>query len=539
MHLRDRGLTIVFNGELYNYRELRLELEQDGLRFVTQGDTEVLLHRFQRYGLDMLPRLRGMYAFAIWDQQAKTLTLARDPFGIKPLYYCTAEGVIFFASQVKSLQPMLTSDTPDPAGRAGFFLWGSVPEPYTLFKDIRSIPAGCAVVLSAGAPPRVHQAASVGQLLSKAALLPIPDNAAERQAILRDALLDSLQAHMTADVPVALFLSAGLDSATMAALLSETMRPTAVTLGFRGGDVEDETGQAAEIAAWYGLEHRQRHFGAEDFAGMYDALLHAMDQPTIDGINTFMISRMARDCGYKVALSGVGGDELFAGYPSFQQVPRIVSNFQWASSIPLLGRAARRLSAPLLGRVTSPKFAGLLEYGGTTQGAYLLRRGLFMPWELKTIMDPAMARDGLEELDDAPLAGLEIPELADGSVDRLGVHILEMSMYMRHQLLRDADWAGMANSVEVRVPLADWKLLTTLAPFLARGCFSKQDMAATPRRPLPDHIRNRPKTGFAVPVRDWISGGIAGPRPQRGLRSWALHLARVFSHEAQPSTIGI
>ncbi|MEZ2345685.1 asparagine synthase (glutamine-hydrolyzing) [Terriglobus sp. RCC_193] len=530
MHYPDGSLSIVFNGEIYNFRELRSQLQFYGHRFQTEGDTEVLLHMYQRYGLDMLPRLRGMYAFAIWDKNAQILILARDPLGIKPLYYSMIDGKFYFASQVKALKPLLDTYTPDAAGRAAFLLWGSVPEPYTLYREIRCLPAGAAMIVEPGCEPRLIQGETVGDVFAAAAAQEVTQDHAERQHVLREALFDSVYAHMTSDVPVALFLSAGLDSATIAGLLSERTgeAPLAMTLGFTDGNAEDETKLAREIADFYGLAHKEKTYGAEQFAQMYESFVTAMDQPTIDGLNVFMISRMAKDFGYKVALSGIGGDELFAGYPSFQQVPAIKRRFQWANGIPGLGQTFRWLSDPLLRHMTSPKYAGLLEYGAKIQGSYLLRRGLFMPWELKHVMNPDTARDGLRELKEKGLVGLRLPNMASGDVDKLYVHILEMTMYMRNQLLRDADWAGMANSVEIRVPFADWKLLKILAPYIVHGGFTKQDMIATPDRHLPAHILNRPKTGFAPPVREWLSVGFPGEKPKRGLRGWALHLEKAF-----------
>ncbi|SDF32837.1 asparagine synthase (glutamine-hydrolyzing) [Terriglobus roseus] len=532
MHLQGGSLTIVFNGEIYNFRELRSQLEFYGHRFLTESDTEVLLHMYQQYGLDMLPMLRGMYAFAIWDRDSRTLVLARDPLGIKPMYYSVVDGKFCFASQVKSLTPLLDTYTPDPAGQAAFLLWGSVPEPYTLYREIRCMPAGSAMIVEPGCEPRIMQGETVSDVFAAAAEQEVTQDWSERQHILREALMDSVYAHMIADVPVALFLSAGLDSATIAGLLSERKEgsPETMTLGFTGGNIVNETKLASEIADFYGLGHKERYFGAREFAQMYEAFVEAMDQPTIDGMNVFMISRMAKDFGYKVAISGIGGDELFAGYPSFRQVPSMKRTFQWANGIPGIGQTFRWLSAPLLRRITSPKYAGLLEYGANIQGSYLLRRGLFMPWELKEVMDPDMARDGLRELEKTGLIGLRLPtSMQSDDVDKMHVHILEMTMYMRNQLLRDADWAGMANSVEIRVPFADWKLLKILAPYIVHGGFTKQDMVATPTRHLPPHILNRPKTGFAAPVRDWLSAGFPGEKPKRGLRGWALHLQKAFA----------
>lgn len=535
MHAPDGSASIVFNGEIYNFRALRAMLQGDGFVFRTTGDTEVLLHLYAKFGDGMVDHLRGMYAFALWDERRQRLLLARDTLGIKPMYYSMANGTLHFASQVKTLAPLLPQQTPCAAGRAGFFLLGSVPEPYTIYEEIRALPAGFRLVVESGREPKLLPGRSVAEILASGAALPAsaPE---ERAELLHRALIETVAAHMESDVPVALFLSAGLDSTTLAALASELpeVRLKALTLAFTttAGTVGDETPLAREVADRYGIPFYQESVGPEDFAADYGRLLESMDQPTIDGINIYFVSRMAQRAGYKVALSGLGGDELFAGYPSFRQVPRMTKLFGWAGRMPVAGRGFRWVSAGVMRRFTSPKYAGLLEYGHSPAAAYLLRRGLYMPWELPSVMDPEMAAAGLRELDPVLRMSTAIRPLSGGAnTARLEVSALEMTMYMRNQLLRDADWAGMANSVEVRVPLVDAELLRQLSPLLTHGTPpTKQDMAATPVRPLPASILNRPKTGFGVPVREWLSAGIAGEvKPERGLRGWARHLAGVFA----------
>lgn len=535
MVAQDGQLHIIFNGEIYNFVALRHALQAKGHVFRTTGDTEVLLHLYQEYGDEMLGHLRGMYAFAIWDDRAKRLFMARDPLGIKPLYYCTVDGVLYFSSQVRTLQGLLTTETPDPMGQVGFLLWGSVPEPHTFFREIKSIPAGHRLLCERGAAPRLVAGETITDVLVKAASGPAPP-AAERTERLRSALKDTVGAHMVSDVPVALFLSAGLDSSTIAFLASEIpgQNLKALCLGFDmlKGTPADETVLAEQIAEICGIPFYEDLIGKDDFQGEYDRLFSGMDQPTIDGINVYFVGRMARRAGYKVALSGVGGDELFGGYPSFHQVPRIQRLFGWARALPPLGRGIRWVSAKALQSRTSPKYAGLFEYGHSFGGAYLLRRGLFMPWELSEILDPAFAAQGWNELQQLeqfetllrPLDGLDNKE-------RLSVTVLEMSAYMRNQLLRDCDWAGMVNSVEIRTPLVDIELVRQLAPLLVHGNPpSKRDMASTPARPLPAAILNRPKTGFSVPVREWLAAGAPySERQERGLRGWAKHIFHKFA----------
>ncbi len=537
-------LRIVFNGEVYNFRELREELESTGHRLRSTGDTEVLLALYREYGPAMVKRLRGMFAFAIYDPKRHEVFLARDPMGIKPLYVATVRGTIHFASQVKALTRVAGVDlSPDPAGTVSFYLWGSVSEPYTMYKGIRALPAGCTMLLRRDGVRQVERYADPVTVLSEALREPTKVlTAARRDEILHDALRDTVRNHMISDVPVALFLSAGLDSASLLGLMSEIDegRTRSLTLGFdvTRGSSADETELAKRLAAHYGANHESVYVGQNDFADERERLLDAMDQPTIDGINTYFISRMSHQAGYKVAISGVGGDELFAGYPSFRDIPRIVRGLSPFTGIPGIGKAWRLVSGSVLKSMTSPKYAGLLEYGGSYGGAYLLRRGLYMPWELRELMDPELAAEGLKELHPI-LTMQQMLQPFNGNstaiADRLRVSALELSLYMRQQLLRDSDWAGMAHSVEIRVPLVDYALLTTLAPLLASDAApGKKQMAEAASKSLPAAIMNRPKSGFHVPVREWLMSDTAGTSTfkERGLRGWAKLVAERYQKPA-------
>ena len=531
MHSADGRLAVTFNGEIYNYRALRTRLEADGARFASESDTEVLLHLYARHGAGLVDHLRGMYAFALWDAERGGLLLARDPYGIKPLYVADDGRAFRAASQVKALLAGGGIDTePEPAGHAGFFLWGSVPEPYTLYRGIRALPAGHTLWVDAGGPRAAVPFASVPDAFrsgTRTAPDGVPGGAlGAAPGSLREALLDSVRAHLVADVPVGVFLSAGRDSSALAALAAETGGTLkTVTLGFEEfrGTPDDEVPLAEAVARHVGADHQTVWTTARDFADARADLLAAMDQPTLDGVNTYFVSRAAAQTGLKVALSGVGGDELFGGYPSFREVPRLVRAMR---PVPAgLGRAARVATAPLLRRVTSPKAAGLAEYGGTWGGAYLLRRALFMPYELPAVLGRDMARAGLAAL--RPLDALNAAAARQGS-DHARVAAMESVQYMRNQLLRDTDWASMAHSLEIRTPLVDWALLGALAPDVACAPerVSKAALAATPRPALPDAVLSRPKTGFSIPVREWLAGEA---HAERGLRGWTRTVYDAFT----------
>lgn len=520
----DGNYRIVFNGEIYNHRELRRELEGKGYRFRSTSDTEVLLALYVDRGEEMVKALRGMFAFALWDEKRRTLFLARDPFGIKPLYFADDGTTFRFASQVKPLASVISSP-PDPAGHAGFFLLGSVPEPHTLYRNIRALPAGCALRLTEAGSCQLAYC-DVSDVLREVDRVPGTLDREVALSRIHEALRDSVRAHLVADVPIGVFLSAGLDSTAIATLVAEVGEAElrTVTLGFeefRDTD-NDETGLAREVAQLLGAYHSEYRVSRQDFFDDKEKLLAAMDQPSIDGVNSYFVSKAAAAVGLKVALSGLGGDELFGSYSSFRDVPRMVRVLGPLACVPGLGRLFRVVSHRLLGRFTSPKYAGLLEYGSDYGGAYLLRRGLFMPWELPELLGPDMAREGWSEL----ALRLRLSDTVSGIRNpQLKVTALETAWYMRNQLLRDADWAGMAHSIEIRVPLVDLALYRTLAPLLGSlAGVSKRDVLRRCVETLPAKILDRPKTGFSIPVRRWLSEDAVQSSDTRGLRGWARNL---------------
>lgn len=526
MATEDGLLRITYNGEIYNYKALRRKLESRGYRFRSNSDTEVLLHLYREYGQAMMEHLRGMYAFALWDKKKSGLFLGRDPFGIKPLYYADDGYTIRVASQVKTFLAAGCSNTePEPAGHVGFFLWGYVPEPFTLYKGIRALPAGKTLWVAQGdTHPRLKMFCDVAQEIAR----PLGTNSSmtreEVAGALGEALQDSVRHHIVSDVPVGVFLSAGLDSNSIAALAAGcSQKPLRTfTLGFEEyrGTQNDESPLAEMAARKLCTVHETGWVHGKDFAQDMGKIFTAMDQPTIDGINTYFVSKAAAESGLKVALSGLGGDELLGGYPSFQHIPKMM---KVATPFHAIGRGVRIISAPVIKRFTSPKYAGVFEYGGSMGGAYLLRRGLYMPWELPDILGPDMVREGWEQL--APVARIN-ETLPEGAATFSAISALESTWYMRNMLLRDSDWAGMAHSLEIRVPLVDLLLTRALLPLMReyhrpdKQLMAKTAWAGAP----PETIINRPKTGFSVPVRQWLMVG--GHTGERGHRAWARAVYR-------------
>ncbi|HEX3944644.1 MAG TPA: asparagine synthase (glutamine-hydrolyzing), partial [Rhizomicrobium sp.] len=367
MESADGNFVVTFNGEIYNYPALRAELEAEGARFRTTSDTEALLHLYARHGAAMVHRLRGMFAFAIWDETKRGVFLARDPYGIKPLYTANDGWTFRFASQVKALiAGGGVSGDPEPAGIVGFHLFGSVPEPFTLYREIRALPAGHTQWVDACGPREPIQFASLAAVLAAGADNPV--SAAELPERVRAGVLGSVRAHLLADVEVGVFLSGGVDSGALLGLLCDAGQREvhAITLAFEEfhGTHEDEAPIAARVAKHYGADHIVQYVSEKEFRQDLPAILEAMDQPSIDGVNTWFVAKAAKQAGLKVALSGLGGDELLAGYPSFAEVPRWRRRYGPFAMVPGLGRLARAFicrSAPGLAR-SRPKVLGLLQY---------------------------------------------------------------------------------------------------------------------------------------------------------------------------------
>jgi asparagine synthase (glutamine-hydrolysing) len=530
--MRRGELVIVFNGEIYNYRELRAELRD--AEFTSQSDTEVLLRLYERDGAAMLGKLRGMFALALWDGARKRMLLARDPYGIKPLYYADDGGTLRVASQVRALIATGQVSTQfDPAGAVGFFLRGTVPEPFTMYRAIRSLPAGSyAYVDEHGVVEK--QYFSIAATLREAVETARDFSEEQRRELVHDAVLESVKHHMVADVPVGAFLSAGIDSTAVVAMARESGASDLQTLTLRfeeyKGRVNDEAPLASLVATHYGVRHDVRELSLETFKRELPKIFDAMDQPSVDGLNSYFISKAAHEHGLKVAMSGTGGDELFGGYTSFRDIPRWMPITSRLAKIPRLGDAVHRVNAALAkrSRHVSPKMGEIVRYGASWAGAYLVKRGRFLAEELPEVLPPEIAKEGLERLDVLQL--IEQAVTPDPGNDYARVAALESSLYLRNQLLRDMDWASMAHSLEVRVPLVDAHLLRKLAPALVtRKERGKQLLACAPKPPLPEAVRNRRKTGFTLPINEWLK---EEGRVEFGKRSWARKVYEVmFSRE--------
>lgn len=506
MESEDGNHVIVFNGEIYNFAELRTCLEGKGEVFRTTGDTEVLLKLYQRYGEQMLPKLRGMFAIAIWEKNTNSVMLARDPYGIKPLYVSSTARGCFFASQVKALLASgHVSDQPNPQGQLSFWLLGCVLEPHTWFSDIRAVPAGsvCRVFADGSCSvPKMYWDINCSWR-GAARSVSTFDEVVE---LVTAAVSSSVKHHLVSDVPIGVFLSGGVDSAALTGLLSELGGGsiTGITLSFdefRNLNY-DEAPLAKMVANHYGVRHHVRRVNFDEFKEDFPKIIAAMDQPSIDGINTWFASKAAAELGLKVVVSGIGGDELFGGYNSFRQVPNLVSIWNSISNVPGARWAANFVCSKAAKQFGKPKLSCLPSAADSLYGAYWLRRGLFTPGEVRQMLAASASQ---ETADPASIIEQITGRL---NFDRYaGVGQMETSVYLRNQLLRDADWASMAHSVELRCPLVDAFLLRDLQPVLRsfKKINGKKILGCAPSKSIPLDVITKRKTGFGTPLGSWIA----------------------------------
>jgi asparagine synthase (glutamine-hydrolysing) len=505
----DGRFTIVFNGEIYNHEELRCNLESEGVKFRTASDTEVLLYHFCIYGVSRLIELRGMFSFAIYDSAERTLHLARDPYGIKPLFYSNIKNGLIFASQVKSLlASKIIQMTRDPASKFAFHVLGSIPEPDTWFKEIKALPAGAYARFSMFSGKfeisKIEEVSNVWLKKSTSASFNF-----NLQNHIRECLLESVNYHSRADVPLGIFLSGGIDSGVIAGLLSESTNQsiTGVTIAYDEykGKIEDETLGADIIARHFGIKHHLKVVRKIDFINDLDAIFSSMDQPSVDGINTWYASKAAKEAGLKVVLSGIGGDELFFGYESFRTLPAAVKTVSLIKKMPSIEAIFLPTLALISDLKGNEKWKAVLKYCNTIQGAWFLKRCVSLPRGATELPLDSNELQILLAVDPVDWVNSQVGSLSDTS--RIALAQIESVTYLKNQLLRDSDWASMSHGIELRCPLVDIKLLTALSGHFEEISRSKPKslLANSLLNKLPASILKKKKTGFCIPIRSWVS----------------------------------
>ncbi|MGC1614580.1 MAG: asparagine synthase (glutamine-hydrolyzing) [Candidatus Acidiferrum sp.] len=530
-----RDVAVIYNGELYNYRELRERLTLLGHRFATQSDTEILVHAWEEWGEECLTDLRGMFAFALLDLRGRFATapllfLARDPLGIKPLYYAQTPEGFAFASEVRAL--LASGIVPKQLSQdalTSYLLFGSTSEPVTMVEGVFSLPPGHRMLLYVPERRRVPRARPWWDLqTSSAARDPRkPKDLDSAAGMLRPLLEDAVCAHLIADVPVGLFLSGGLDSGAIAALAARAQAGIrSFTLSFPGTSY-DESALARKVAERCGTQHTEVSLDGTAMLARIDEAVAGLDQPTMDGINTSLVSWAAREVGLKVALSGLGGDELFAGYASFANTALLQRLTRLAWFVP---RSLRRATAPLLASVlgtlmsrdAAGKAVAAWRDPDVLPHPYFYARALFPPGQLERLIEPrfrpsTVSADGVT-LEPTWLGWLDrIASEARKLEQVAGTGWLEMRSYMVSTLLRDTDSVSMARSLEVRVPLLDTPLVEFVSslPDAARHRAGTQKalLVKSLSGLLPEEILGQQKRTFTLPWEEWLRGPL---RPSVG-----------------------
>ncbi len=502
---------IAYNGEAYNFASLRAELEAGGATFKSHSDTEVLLRGYDAWGLDVLARLRGMYAFGLWDAERSRLLIARDRLGIKPVYLYRGDGFLLFASEVRALLATgLVPRTLDPTAVWQYLGYQSVPAPRSMVAGVEMLePASWMTVAGAG---EVQNGRYWNML--DAAAHPVDVSAAEARRRVGDTLRDAVSAHLVSDVPVGAFLSGGIDSSAVVALMREAgITPRTFSIGFTE-QAFDESAHAALVAKTFQTEHTHVPLSGDDLLAQLPAALQAMDQPTGDAVNTYVVSGAVRERGITVALSGLGGDELFGGYPSFARLTRIADLSRiWGGSPDLVrSLAAAALKAVGGSSVAVSKAAALVASDGQISSMFPLMRQLLSEPQRLALVAPALMAHIADRRDPYDRLLADSFAQAPGASTFARISFAEARTYMHDVLLRDTDQMSMAHALEVRVPLLDHVLvdLVTALPDQVK----QPNGDGTPKRLLveslggllPDSIVKRPKMGFALPFDAWMRG---------------------------------
>ncbi len=487
MSYEDDRYWISYNGELYNYPEIKTELTAAGYHFKTASDTEVILAAFAAWGSNAFRRFNGMFAFALWDNEEHTIYLVRDASGIKPLYFSVTKEGLVFASETRGFEPLPWLQEKNTNWPVYLLAYGHLPEPVTSLKEVRPLPKG--TFLRYNNKNRKWDIASFAFYNYRDEL----NDRKKARSLISDCLQKAVQCHLLSDAPIGVFLSGGLDSSIMSILAAKFHTSTLKTLSIVfEEDKYSEKKYQDMVIRQLKCPNRQQVLSENEFHENFPGIIKAMDLPGCDGINTWFISKYAKEAGLKAVLSGVGGDELFGGYPSFNRISAVNKLEKIPSALLRSGRYAgsKRL-----------KRLSYLSLGGA-KGTYLFLRGQFVPSTIARQLD-ASEKEVWNILGDQPEL-YPVGQLDPGNQ----ASWIEMNLYMQNQLLRDSDVMSMAHGIEIRVPFLDRefvKLVTAIDPRVKyAGTLPKQLLIDSFKNQLPESVWNRPKMGFTFPFAEWL-----------------------------------
>ena len=521
MVYQDRYI-ISFNGEIYNFPELRKELMYAGMNFHTQCDTEVILAAFSQWNTECFAKLKGMFAFALYDTFEKTLYLVRDPSGIKPLYYSVSDTSIEFASEMRAFAAS-GNKSENPHWPVFQLAYGHVPEPVTTLQGVQPLHKGCFYKYNLFTGASSYQSFTHYSYSNT-----ITDLSVARLAI-KNSLHTAVGRHLLSDAAIGVFLSGGIDSGVITTLAADFQHQQLKTLSLYFNEEQfSEKKYQNLIIEQIQCKHYQHLLTGAEFSEAFPSILADMDMPSCDGINTWFISKYAKQQGLKAVLSGIGGDELFGGYPSFARIPK-AALLQHLPAALLL--QAKQYPHKKMSRLTYLSLEGI-------KGCYLFLRGQFIPRQIARQLG-ATEKQVWSILEDHPaltaLSGLSPKNKASW---------MELNMYMQNQLLRDADVMSMAHGVEIRVPFLDHQVITTAlsvdSSIKYDGALPKQILIDAFNDKLPAEVWNRKKMGFSFPftqwmgesvfVRDTMEGGNAASRDNyKKFKNGRLHWSHLMS----------
>src|SRR5262245_36744524 len=515
------GDWITYNGEVFNFRDLRRELVAGGMRFRSESDTEVLLKSFGERGRDAIEGWRGMFAFGFWDARRRALTLVRDRLVIKPLYYYQDKDTFIFASEIRAL--LATGFTPrrisSPALES-YLAFGSVEQPLTIIENVQALLPGHILELKDG---NVHTEAYWE--LRAGAQNEVKD---ERSLIeeMGELLAGSVKLRMVSDVPVGVFLSGGIDSSSVVALARRAVNEEIKSFSVCFKEQEfNEAVYAETVARRYGADHHSILISEDEILSRLPGALRAMDQPSMDGVNTYIVSQAASEAGLKVALSGLGGDEVFAGYDFYRAIARHEQLRNQVKAVPV---SLRKAAAAAIDVVTTSnhttKLSALLRSDHLNEHTVRLRRALFTREQRRALLlANGCSSPALEKWNDRQTANCATADPVNQA------SALELGGYLSNTLLRDTDSMSMAHSLEVRVPLIDHKIVERMLAIPGRLKLRRNEpkwMLVDAVGDLPREIVNRPKRGFELPFKNWLSGVM---RDQIESALWAPQLTGLLS----------
>jgi len=511
--------VITYNGELYNYLDLKLELQKAGVVFNTSSDTEVILAAYASWGVESFKKLMGMFAFAIWDDYKKSLVVVRDPSGIKPLYYAFSQAGFFFSSEVRAFNSLPYFKEENKNWPVYLMSYGHLPEPITTLKHVIPLEKGSYLLFS----PLTNKI-SCDSFFRYSYLEKIRSHETALSTV-QSSIDNAVKRHLVTDTTIGVFLSGGLDSSIISFLANKHQRNLkAVSLCFEDKKYSEGVFQQA-MQKKFSFDHQQYLVKENDFHDYLPGIIKAMDLPCNDGINTWFISKYAKEAGLKSVLSGLGGDELFGGYPSFKRVNAMLL----LEKLPPVFFKADRFSL-------SKRFKRLCYLRmQNTIGKYLFLRGQFVPVDIARHLN--MDEEQVWEILSASPKVPDISHLSPGNQ----ASWMEMNLYMQNQLLRDADVMSMNHGLEIRVPFLDREVVVNTLKITSvnkyYGGLPKQLLIDAFKTDIPKEIWNRPKMGFSFPFKEWLSnsiyaeekGGISFSEYQNLMKSGKMHWSRFFT----------